>query len=412
MGEVLVINWSREQIELRQVPSEGVWPVDISPLKTSRLERATRVYRLKDSDSGERLSEALANLFTTVEITLPVWLLVPHDWVLTFHIDNPELQPPELRRAHLLWEVQQRLHGDITNFRVLFSADDTSPHTDVQVVRGEVLDAFTWAVTTAGLEIAGLVQEPAEGSHYSFELPFDLREAVPVDLVELPPMKAPTTFPPVVMIGLGVVVIAVAGYLLLIPSGKERPSKEAKPEPTPAVVAEMGKPVDESPVTKVPAEPAPPVQQKVSPVVSEGVSPLSLMAQTLPAGARVELAVLSPVDFRAEISGIKDPGGWIADLRRSDMLKSIRRAGGYSSDRGDVVVVRLERLGWNPGAGARDLDSWTSRAGAVGLKARGRSAKGKFEAVLDLIDAMWTDSDGFTKILVAPDDGRWLVTVQ
>ncbi len=401
MNEVIAVTWSADQVEIRQLPSEGVWQPHVPPIRTIELNRPTRIDRLTQLDSGGGFHQALLHLFADIEISLPVWLLLPNEWVQSFRVDNPNLQTDEMQRAHLLWEAQQRLSEDISRFMVYLPDDLTQPKSVIHMIRSDILNLYINESKKAGVEVAGIWVEPEWGKDYNFEIPSDFRDAIPADLIDIAPARPPVTVPNWVSIAVGVVALALAGYIWMIPTG-ERPRHKA------ASVQKQ----HEATATKESKEAGAVGQSETARQHGSPSSPLNQLIESLPAGAKIEFAVISPVDCKAEISGLGNVQDWLKKLKRQTVFKSARIIKSYNVKGRSVSAFRLTRPGWNSKAIDRNVDNWKSMASAQGMKARGRSAAGGYKSALKLVNAVWLKPSGFEKIYLAPNKGQWVVTVQ
>lgn len=420
MGEILAITWNSDRLELRQASSEGVWQPYAPPDKTVELNRPTRSARLTHPDSGAGLADALQELFKDIEITLPIWLLLPPEWVQRIIVTNPLIESPEMYKAHLLWEAGQRLSGDVSNYITLIPAMSEEPKLELLTTRKDIVQTFTSQVKKSGISITGVSAEPGAEERYSFETPHDFRDAIPVDNDEIPYEKPPISVSPVVSIGIGVVVI-IAGVIFFGPFDKLFTSKikpeTAKPiaavvteEQTEGVQSESTISQSES-STEKPVETA--AQKPQQPVVSGGLSPVHELSNLLPTGATITMAVLSTADLKVEIAGLGNSNDLITRSKQSNTLKNLRNAGTYTTDAGKVTLFRIPNLGWNAGNQAsKDINVWTQRATTSGLKPQGRTAMGPLDSALRLLDTYWAKPAGFGKIYLAPEAGQWRVTIQ
>jgi len=404
MSEVIIVTWAADQVELRQISSEGVWQPNVPPIRTIELNRPTRLDRLSQIDSGGGFHQALIHLFSDVEISLPVWLLMPNLWVQSFHVENPNLQTDEMQRSHFLWEAQQRISSDISSFKVHLPSDLTQPKPAIHMVRDEILELYNREIRKAGIEIAGIWVEPEWGTEYNFEMPSDFRDAVPADLIDIIPAKHPTTVPQFVPIIVGVAVLALAGYIWQIPSGEKPPRKTRKVQEKPEMTVTMVSPDSMAAVETDVAE------SELKPI--PGASPVSQLVKALPSGTDIVFAVISPVDCKVEISGLQNVTAWLNNLKRSATFKSAQVAGTYTISGKSVSVIRLSQTGWQAGVKTKTIGNWEKLASSKGMKPSGRSAVGDYSAALALVDAVWSEPGGFEKVYLAPDKGRWVVTVQ
>lgn len=451
MSDVIVVTWSSDHLELRQVASTGTWQPHTPPIRTYELNRPTRPMRLFDADSGGSLHLALTDLFSDLEINQPVWLLLPHNWMQTFKIQTPKLSSPEMQRAHILWEAQQRLAGEIINYRVSFVDDLSKPKSTIHIVRGDVIETFEKAAVNADIEIAGIGYEPEWGMEYDFEIPSDLRENVSADILYTEGVVIKETVPPGLSIGIGVVILAMAFlFFAVLPTGfdteyplpvttaslaldstgavvldstgvvvEEKTGEIETAEAVEKTVAEVKKPGWWKSLFKSkekPGElevPAVATQERDSVIAAaESSSPINRIVRFIPSGASVQLAVLSQVDCKLEISGLANPNAWLKDISKSPTLELVSLADSYECRGKNISVVRLLKVGWRSDTKARNLDKWTNIVSTSGMTPNGRSARGDMASALKLLDAVWAESCGFEKVYLAPENGQWLVTVQ
>ena len=435
MSDVFIVTWTPDNVELRQVKSVGTWELHMPPIRSFELNRPTRIDRLHDEDSGGGLHRALKDLFADIEVDLPIWLLLPGNWVQFFQADRIDLASDEMQLSNLMWAAQQRLSGDITRFRVVLPSDLSTPKLDVRMVQYTLIEAFNNAVMAAGIEISGIWYEPEWGTEYNFEIPRDLRESEPADILDTTARKPLISIPRGVFIAAGIVAVVLVVYFLLLPSGSERePIAEGVPDSA-AIAAVTGSAdsavTPEVSVTQVedkgkkksffaflkrkPKEKAADeavLAEQAEKEAFAASSPINQIVQVLPSGAGLQLAILSPVDCRIEITGLSDPKTWVDSIAGTPFLKSVKLEQGYRSGNRTYSVVRFTETSWPAGGGARNLDSWTSLASAKNMTPKGRSARGDFSSALDLVNALWSDPIGFEKIYLARDKEQWVVTVQ
>jgi hypothetical protein len=310
---------------------------------------------------------------------------------------------------HLVWEVEQRLHGDRALYSILLPEDLSVKSASVLVCRREIVVRLREAMKATGVEFAGLWLEPEDDVKYDFAQAGDLRKAKPIDEHVSGKLKASLTIPPFIGIGLiAVVAVAIAVFFLL-------------PFQTDKSLKTGSEPLKQQPVAKEipPAVTTPEVMtdQKSSPQeirspVAQQVSPLTLLSQQLPGNSFIKLATISPVEFRVEVVGIANPDAWLKELSSVDALKSLSIKSRYSESGNTVLVLNQTEIGWNPKSSARNPDLWEKLAANAGLKVDGRTATGNFKSALTLVDAVWSNPAGFSKIYFASDSGSWRVTVQ
>ncbi|NQT35086.1 hypothetical protein HQ587_07845 [bacterium] len=427
MSDVIIITWTTDKIELRQVPSEGIWQPPLQAIRECELNRPTRSERISKSDSGGGLHLALSSLFSDIEINLPIWFLLPREWVQTFTVDNPNLKSVEMTRAQIIWEAQQRISGDISRFKVLLPTDLEAPKLTFHMVRMEIIDIYVGATGQAGIEMAGIISEPEWGEPYNFEMPLDLRESVGIDTIDSSEVRPSVSIPPVLLIVLAVAALAVASYIWILPLSR-KPVEVTPDSLAIAQVADTG--IAAAPVTDITVEIAAEKEDKrgifgflfgkkkkkeepaeLKPITATG-APVNQIAGLLPADAEIKLAVFSPVDARLEITGLNDPNTWLKEIKKSTVCKSAKLAGSYKSKGETIYVIEMGQPEWNPGERVKDFSGWSKLASSKGLKPKGRSARGDLASAQALIDEIWSSKAGYEKILLAPDKDKWVVTVQ
>jgi len=408
MAETFVVTWGEEQLELRRIPSEGLWAADLLPLRAVPAQRPTRLARLDHPDAGGQLASTLHNLLLDVDLTIPYWFLLPRGWAYTTTIDLPELPTPQERLEHLRWEIIARLANHIEEFRIIHSTLDAAGAVKIIAVTGEVIDYVYNFAKKADLELAGIGVEPKPGETYSFEHPTDLRDAAPLVVEPAPEKGVPTkiTVSPVAAAAVLIVVLGAAAYLLLSPFEAEQPPLPAAP----AVIPPAPKP--ETAPTPVPAVPSPsPAVSDVQPSTpAAAVSPLRQIIDALPKDIQTRLAVLSPTDLRLEALGALSED-WLTQAKKIPALSKMTIVGRYHTSEGNITVLRILETGWLSG-GKRDAQAWENSAKAAGMNARGRIAEGSLDKALALVDALYKTPAGISKIYLASASGKWTVTVQ
>ncbi len=431
MSDVIIITWTSDKIELRQVPSEGIWQPPLQSIREYELNQPTRSERINKPDSGGGLHLALSSLFSDIEINLPICFLLPREWVQSFTVDNPNLKSDEMTRAQIIWEAQQRISGDISRFKVLLPTDLEAPKLTFHIVRLEIIDIYVDATGQAGIEIAGMMNEPEWGEPYNFEMPLDLRESVGIDTIDSSEVRPSVSIPPVLLIVLAVAALAVVSYIWILPLSR-KPVEVTPDSLAVAQVADTG--IAAAPVTDITVEIAAEKEDKggifgflfgkkkekktekeeaaeLKPITATG-APVNQIAGILPADAEIKLAVFSPVDARLEISGLTDPNSWLKEIKKSTVCKSVRLAGSYQSNGETVYVIEMGQPDWNPGERVKDFSGWSKLASSKGLKPKGRRARGDLASAQALIDEIWSSKAGYEKVLLAPDKDKWVVTVQ
>ncbi len=432
MNEAFLVCWSEVNLNLHRLPTEGIWNQDAEPLQSIELPRPTRTARFNHPESGGRLDEALNSLFREVDIALPVWMLLPDNWISHYRIKVEDLNPPSLTDQFIKWEVLQRLHGEHSEYRLLAPTDYAPGDVEVYVIKNRLLDFFSNALEKTGIEFSGIGIEPRNGEPYSFELPCDLRDAVQFKSESEVPIQIKKSIPPAA--GIAVIVIAIAGasgwYLLgskpessqpapsakIIKSAeKTAPVKEITPAPlqdTTIAVKKVEPVAKQAAATAVsPAVKPTPSSVKTSTPVSAN-SPFSQFIKSLPRGSHIELAVISPVDFRVEITGLTHPDQWLSGLKKSPQFKSAELADKYKRKKENITIFHLANTGLSASNKPMDGKGWIQRAKQAGLQAESRRAWGDYEHAVGFVDVLWSDLSGFSKIYFAPENNYWVVTVQ
>jgi len=412
MSEVLAIFWHPDALELQRIPGYGVWPPSGRTVKSVKFPRPTRISRVSELAFSGELQNTLTQLLTDADISHPLWMMLPTEWCFSFQLDNPDLSPPDLNQTQLQWQVQLRLHGDQSQYRVWLPQKIDGSKVTAHVVYGDILDSISSVIRSLGVDLACVSAMPEIGARYSFDEPSDLREAVPVNQEPYVVIKARAGISPLIPAFLGALVLAAAGYLWLLPEATRPKPPKPIPEVSETNVTEPATQL--SVATNQPAEPRDTIATKTAgqPSATSVLSPLTTLIQRLPAGATIQLATLSPVELKMEISGLGNPDAWVSAVQKNSGLERLRKTGSYTAESGAITVIRLENLNWNVGDGARDVDNWARLATSAGMKVTGRTALGGFQSAQTLIDALWQNPGGFSKIYLASDGGLWRVTVQ
>lgn len=434
MSETLVITWDHNNLGLRKVASEGAWESSAACIGETEITRPTRTSRLFSSITRHNLERKLSELFEEVDISYPVWFLLPQSWSLKFQIRSPEIKSTELIRAHILWEARQRVQGDLSAQKVLIPTEITGDDIEIRSVRDELIEMVSEVCRNAGIDLAGVGIEPGDMEKYSFETPQDLRDADPLESEDGITYKtASPGVSPALAVGIIAATVIAAGsyYYFTMPekapvpeavkteqgSGIEQTTPKTEPvkvkdKASPAAVA-VKQPEVKKEIPGVSAQKLEP--QSKQPAVKSAVvstTPVGLLNKSLPAGAEIKMAVISPMDFIVEVTGLKNPQGWIKQVQSQPGLNTAGLAGSYQSGDVKVQVIRLAEPGMKIKSEVKDINSWRKRAAANGLKVQGRSARGRREDAMAFVESLWNDLNGFSKIYFANDNGEWVVTVQ
>lgn len=433
MAEILAVTWGEEDLALRRVPSEGIWNKDARQLKRVSLQRPTRAGRLTHPEIGGALGPALTELFADVDINVPCWLLLPNNWILRFISEPPDLKSQELTLNHLRWESIQRISGDPADYKISAALMMGGSRYYICITRSEVIQRCLSAAETADLDLAGIGLEPDPNENYTFEHPLDLRDALPLE-IEGKPKQSLTkkkVSPAVIGIFFGVILVVI-GYLVF--SGptpqpqkpvahrstkKTMTASEAITPPNEVVAAQTADtiPVKTEPIVDTPEKniDAPiagrtPLSQPVKAIPSDGSVIRGLFAG-LPAGAKAQLIVLSPVDLKIEASGINSPDQWLSELKKQSGWSTAKLAGNYETVVGRVTSVRMEKPGWIVSDG-KPSTKWQEMAKSANMVVKDRIATGKLDAALNLLDQLWKNSSGVSKVYLSPAGDNWQVVVQ
>jgi hypothetical protein len=361
----------------------------------------------------------------------------------------------EMQNAHLIWEAQQRLSGNIINYRVLLPEDVSTPKIIINMVRDDVIETYVKEASAANIEIAGVGCEPEWDTAYNFEVPQDLRDAIPADLLYAESDDLDRHVSPFISIAVGIVVLILAFCIWLIPvdySSAPSPVRLAKKTDT-ELVDSLSTPIlktEEVSEAKA-VEPQVSIEelkieepkkelswfQKIfgskddaekeeivkrvevvteavipEAIVTENISPINQVMKNLPTGAILQLAVITPIECRMEISGIINLEAWIQEFKLTTSHKQVNLIGKYTSDGKLTAVIRIPVTGFKPTNNSKDIDHWKELTGRVGMSAKGRSTSGTQEQALELIEAVWKNPGGFEKVYLMSNKGHWEVTVQ
>ncbi|NQU05603.1 MAG: hypothetical protein HQ568_05880 [Calditrichaeota bacterium] len=418
----------------------------------------------------------MSDIFNDIEIDQPVWLLLPSTWMQTFHIQNPHLSSQKMQNAHLIWEAQQRLSGEVINYRVLIPEDISTPEITINMVRDDAIDTYVKAAEAANLEIAGIGCEPEWDTEYNFEAPQDLRDALPADLLYAEDTVVNLIVSPVISISLAVVVLLIAVYIWLIPveytsapvpmafvketeiikkdtltalvsetkdvTAAEIEKTEIIKKNTLTTLVSETEDVTEAEIEKTETK-VEVIEQELSwfqkifgskdkveesekgdetvaevkatsttVVVADTLSPISMAVKILPTGAVIQLAVISPLECRLEISGIANPDAWTKEFRQATSYNKVSLIGKYTYEGKSTAVIRFPLSDFKPVKRSKDIDYWKGIAKKAGMNVKGRSASGGQSEALKLIESVWENPGGFEKVYLMSSNGHWIVTVQ
>ncbi|MDP8238136.1 MAG: hypothetical protein P9X24_03515 [Candidatus Hatepunaea meridiana] len=398
MSNIFVVNWTPDEVELRQVPSVGIYQPHIPTIRKTKLNRPTRSERFSHADSGGGFNEALRVLFSDIEVTQPVWFLIPRDWVQDFEVDNPNLDSDEMMRAHLIWEVQQRLSGDISDYKVYIPTDLKNAKLTLSITRGEVIEIYISAFQEIGIEIAGIRCEPDFGADYDFDKPEDFRDAVPADIIDSIDsigLKNQRKVSPIVIISLGAIILFAVIYIWVLPSDQS-PLLESNSIEEIAIeeTASSGSLIETT-------------------TLDENLSPVGQLTKFLPSTAALQFAVLSAVDCKFEINGLDDPNEWLNKFTEATTYKTVKLDENYQYGSQNVTTISLEQTEWKKIDGkTKSVEYWSKLSSAKGMEPHGRISRGNLSSALELIEAVWSEPGGFEKVYLTQDKEQWAVTIQ
>ncbi|MFH0765261.1 MAG: hypothetical protein V2A61_02460 [Calditrichota bacterium] len=443
MHEVFLITWQKTRLELRKLPSVGVWSEDSGLIGAVELSRPTRLARFEHTESGGRLMEALTELLGDVDIVLPIWFLAPPEWIFKIRLPAFDIKDPLLLKNQIHWEIQERFYGESSHFRIIPWNQHSSADIVVIAVRDYIVNYVSTGANEIGLELAGIGLEPLAGESYDFEHPFDLREAAPLEeALEVPDRSKKAISPLVGVAAIAAVIAGVGGIYLFFGSSGE---KIASPPPA-ATQRKIPSSLKSKPAQAVPdtlntssplknAQPSPEPDQTVKTPPEMAVTPIPVEAQTkpsvlstaslkaaksplgaliiaLPPQAQLELATISPVEITLEVSNLTGVESWLSKFKSTPGLQSGKMVGKYQRGKTEFIVVRFDHPGLDDGSRPRDVEGWQRKAQACGLKVQNRRAWGGFNQALQLADELWTDMNGFSKFYLAPEKDLWLVVIQ
>ncbi len=431
MAEILAVTWGEEELVLRRVPSEGIWNKDATQLKRVSLQRPTRAGRLSHPEVGGALGSALIDLFADVDINVPCWLLLPNNWTLRFISEPPDLKSQELTLNYLRWESKQRISGDPADYKIAAALLMGGARYFICITRSEVIQQCLIAAESADLELAGIGLEPNANENYTFEHPLDLRDALALETESNGRAPAKKKKVSSAVIGIFFVAILFVGSYLMFFSGPPTATKpvaeRAKAMPPREAVTQLPETAVSKPVDSLPAKTESVIQTPTETVESKTIEtvsaaqpekPISVSGSLfrglfagLPAGARPEIVVLSPKDLKVEASGVGSSDQWLTTIKKQPGWSTAKVVGNYETVSGRVTAIRVENPGWLITDG-RPSTKWQDFAKSAGMSVKERVATGKLEAALTLLDELWQNSGGLSKVYLSPVGDTWQVVVQ
>ena len=436
MAESLIIIWEKDKISLKLIESAGVWSDDLPAIKNVEISRPSRLSRITQYIHQRETAASISELLENTDINQPLWLLIPEKWTSRIEIDSPEFSSEELRQDHIEWEATQRLSGDIEKYNIKIVEQDSSETVDIRVIRTDLLAALEEIPRSIDLTIAGISTIPADGESYLFETLHDLREsrrfeADDTSLV-VPHRSSINPIAAVVIVA----VIAIAGWFWSRGSNDDSEAKikmaTSAMDKEKSVAAISGTP---SPMVQPKAElmdkqeaaltemshgkskskaesSAKLATPKAQPVTKTVGSPLGTLQRSLPKGATIELAVISPMDMRIEVSGQINADSWIKSFKKSSGLKQVSSPRYYTESGKRLTIIQVKNPGLVASKGSRSIRNWRSKATSAGLSVKGRNATGSSKNAFAFAESLWKDMHGFSKIYLAHDRNDWVITIQ
>lgn len=430
MREFLFVTWTAETLRLSRLPIEGIWESQPDFLSSFENPRPTRTDRMLIAASRTNLEEAIKELVRDKKIDVDIWFLFPSSWALKFRIQCPDFNSPDQIRDHLLWEASHYLTDDIADFHVTWNQIDQNKY-QVTAIRKSLFITVVNAVKDSGLENVHFGIEPEPKLHYEFKLESDLTRPVEKDeeLAEISishHKRRPSGIFLIISI-LAIVLISVftAQYLF---SGKKTTdivNDSINPEDPDSQAVYLSKQNDaevnpeatseselESLTSNIKTANSERDDLTKTGLIKDSAGLLEVLNELLVSGAKLDLLVITELEMRIEITGLKNPDKAIAVLDKNNRLKNSQIAGSFNRDGKSVTILQSKPIGFNSKISDRNLAAWVKSAESNGLKTTGRSAIGDYEQVLNLIESQWENLFGFSKLYMAPSNGDWLVTVQ
>lgn len=410
MSDLLVITWEDKRLALRQITNVGIWSKDLPLLSSVNLKRPIRASTLKENYIITKLQDCYKQLFMAVPASnLSLWFLFPNEWVRQFHVNNPNYQTEDKIHSYLVWEAEQRLHGDASEYRILLPSDFSEPYLEIRAVKKELVDSILIAALKMNLVFHGSTAEPAQNEAYSItEADNFNRSYVPPTSQSSPRKKLSLKNfslkdnKPVLWVG-GSILALVLCLIIFIMVTSETNGKKSESEYQIAEIINLD--------TLTPL----PVSVDTIPAYSfeaKGTSPVKQFLDALTTGVQVRMLTFSPANLIAELTGVSDIPALLATIKSKSVLSDIEVAGSYRDGNREVIVVRSVNSAWKGIKSQFNKSQWETRAAAVGLKVRKTSARGSYDACLALVDQLWNDPQGVQKIYLADYGSQWNITVQ
>ncbi len=402
MDELLVISWEEERLVLRQIPRVGIWSMDTAVQNSVLLEYPDDISKLQDNFYRSKLRDGFSSLLS--DISLPekqVWMLLPPKWVQHFHVDNPGLASDELR-SFLLWEAEQQLHGDLSDYHILLPTIFHEQYIEIRAIRSYLLKSILTVADETEFQLIGLGVEPNQDGAYAFQDEENLCNAISMEHQAEPDAESPPkNWKNIIIASISILTMVIVGiYFIKAISDRTIDTKLASIATStlvPTVTNQDSSQLTENLQTK--ANPNPQISDNAS-------SPVIQLITALPVGGRISLATLSPIEFKAELTGISNPEGWLNSVKSQGMLINFRL------ESSKVVVVSTNNSGWKSNSETLSFKNWKQQAINKGLTVNERSASGGQKEILSFVNELWQAPQGIDKIYFASVGEKWVVTVQ
>lgn len=404
MREILFVTWTAKMLGLSSLPYEGIWESQPEFINSFEIPRPTRIDRLQTASSRENLEEALKELTKDTGKNAEIWFLFPSVWEMAFNVQCPDFNTSDQVSEHLLWEAQQYLHRDISEFHVQWNHIDHNEYRIV-VIRKDVFNPVVDNLKAAGFDKLHFGIEPDTGTKYHFSRKYDLNnpiddeEEVP-DFPEPHPKTGKTSLVFILISVLALIVVSASVYFNFRNGEIEisAESDDTVTELTPVVQA-----IPEIPIESV---------DSVIVAKEESGSLSDMFRELSGSGENIKMIVISEVEMRIEMIILEDLDKTLQTIDRNKWISKPQIAGTFKRDDKKVTVIQSQPIGFNTNVSQQDLSGWTKSAESIGLKTKGRSAFGEYNQALSLIELQWGSIFGFSKLYMAPANGQWTVTVQ
>ncbi len=400
MREVLFVTWTAETIQLSRLPYEGIWESQHELISSFETPRPTRIDRLQSASSRDNVVEALKELKRETALDSEIWFLIPPSWAVEFEVQCPDFDSTDQINDHLLWETQQYLHQDITEFHI--SRIHIEHNTfRIVAIRNDLFETLIDSFKEAGLDSIYLGIEPDEGAKYKFRPDYDL--SITVDINEdqdLPEPFEKSKKPSVVIIGISALLLIIISVFVISTLFDGETETTTDTDETSPDSIRIVQPVVETVET-------PSVQERETDRLSKMLHILTGSVEN------INLITITEVEMRIEMTGIDNPDEVLRIIDGNKWLSQSRIAGRFKRDGKTRTVFQSNPIGFNGKNNSRqNLTGWKESAESIGMKSKDRSAFGDYEQALRLIEQNWSDIFGFSKVYISHSKGSWSVTVQ